>query len=233
VAVEVIGGLVMTTFLYRLYNADDELLYIGISKSAIHRLHEHLTQQPWADQVAKQTIERYETRDAAVIAERNAIQSEAPTHNIVHNKGITWKQQKQLRYAEPAAAIEYGEGATLQVTRYTSEQFQPIQRITERWTQRLLHKALTAINDAVVQSGRADGFDETDAFEDVLRSMRYLPFADGCRLCMKDGNDDDGTWLRWPVGVLQGGAFAYQCHVCGNVWRTWWSRQPVPLKVTA
>jgi predicted GIY-YIG superfamily endonuclease len=75
----------MTTYLYRLWDDADRLLYVGISKSAIHRLHEHLTEQPWADQIVKQTVERHATRQAALAAEKYAIQTEGPLHNIVHS----------------------------------------------------------------------------------------------------------------------------------------------------
>lgn len=76
----------MSHYLYRLFNKNDELLYVGISKSAIHRLHQHLEKQPWAEQVAKQTIERFPHRAALEAAEKVAIQNEHPIHNITHNK---------------------------------------------------------------------------------------------------------------------------------------------------
>jgi predicted GIY-YIG superfamily endonuclease len=103
-AVEVIGGLVMTTFLYRLYNANDELLYIGISKSAIHRLHTHLVHQPWGAQIVKQTVERFEKRSDAIQAETLAIKSEQPKHNIVHNYADSRPQTKWLEI-HPASDV--------------------------------------------------------------------------------------------------------------------------------
>lgn len=76
----------MNTYLYRLWTKDDELLYIGISKNAIARLYQHLEGKPWADQIHKQTVEKYVDRDAAAYAEKLAIQTEAPLHNVVYNK---------------------------------------------------------------------------------------------------------------------------------------------------
>jgi predicted GIY-YIG superfamily endonuclease len=104
VAAEVIGGLVMTTFLYRLYNTDDELLYIGISKSAIHRLHTHLVHQPWGAQIVKQTVERFEKRSDAVEAETLAIKSEQPKHNIIHNQTDSRPETKWLEI-HPASDV--------------------------------------------------------------------------------------------------------------------------------
>lgn len=79
-------GTSVNHYLYRLFDANDQLLYVGISKSAIHRLHQHLEQQPWGDQVASQRIERFPTRQAVEAAEKQAIEREAPIHNVIYNK---------------------------------------------------------------------------------------------------------------------------------------------------
>jgi hypothetical protein len=76
---------VTCTCLYRLYGPADELLYVGISKSALLRLGQHLGEKPWADQVTRTTIDWYDTREAAAAAEVAAIVSERPLHNITHN----------------------------------------------------------------------------------------------------------------------------------------------------
>lgn len=76
----------MSHYLYRLYDANDQLLYVGISKSAIRRLHQHLEAQPWSEQIATQTIERYATRIELEAAEKQAIEREAPIHNVIYNK---------------------------------------------------------------------------------------------------------------------------------------------------
>lgn len=74
-----------TTSLYRLYDAEDVLLYVGISKSALMRLGQHLSDKPWAVDVARTTVEWYPTREEAAAAEVAAILTEKPLHNIVHN----------------------------------------------------------------------------------------------------------------------------------------------------
>jgi predicted GIY-YIG superfamily endonuclease len=76
----------MATFLYRLYDSEDQLIYVGVSKSAVRRLEQHLRDKPWADQIARQTAQAYPSRDAAIEAERQAIQKEKPKKNILHNK---------------------------------------------------------------------------------------------------------------------------------------------------
>lgn len=72
------------TSLYRHFDASGTLLYVGISKGAIARLQAHEGSSHWANQIARVTIARHPTRDAALAAERMAIRSEGPLHNIVH-----------------------------------------------------------------------------------------------------------------------------------------------------
>lgn len=72
------------TSLYRHYSADEELLYIGISVSALSRLGQHEKHAPWFDLISRVTVEHFETRDEALEAERLAIQTENPTHNKHH-----------------------------------------------------------------------------------------------------------------------------------------------------
>lgn len=89
------GQTQVSHYLYRLYNDKDELLYIGISKSAIHRLHQHLETQPWAEQIAKQTIERFASRQKLESAERKAILKEKPKHNITYNDANAYTARRR------------------------------------------------------------------------------------------------------------------------------------------
>lgn len=79
--------MIKTCYLYRLFDADDALLYIGISRSALGRLGEHLGEKTWAGEVVRTTIHPFGSRDEAAAAERAAIQSERPRYNIQHNHG--------------------------------------------------------------------------------------------------------------------------------------------------
>lgn len=75
------------TALYRLYDADDRLLYVGISKRPAVRWAEHAIDKAdlwWAD-VVRKTVEWFETREEAETAEVRAIRTEKPEHNKAHN----------------------------------------------------------------------------------------------------------------------------------------------------
>ena len=88
----------MTSFLYRLWNGD-QLLYVGISKSYLRRLTEHMETQPWAGLITKVTTEVYDTRELAAQAERLAVQTEKPLHNILLQKKETPQESAQRQWA--------------------------------------------------------------------------------------------------------------------------------------
>lgn len=72
------------TALYRHYNADGALLYVGISNSPIYRLRQHEA-SAWFFNISNVSIEWHATERAARAAERKAIAVERPLHNRAHN----------------------------------------------------------------------------------------------------------------------------------------------------
>lgn len=73
------------TGLYRLYSAQGELLYVGIADNIPTRLKQHSKDKPWWPQVASTAFQQFTTRAEAEAAEKRAIQTERPVHNVVHN----------------------------------------------------------------------------------------------------------------------------------------------------
>ena len=78
----------MNTCIYRAFDIDGRLLYVGISLWLINRLSGHRRSAAWFEHVATISIERHETRAAAMAAEAAAIISERPLHNIQHRPKI-------------------------------------------------------------------------------------------------------------------------------------------------
>lgn len=70
------------TYLYRHYDKAGLLLYVGISLSAVKRLAQHRAASNWFPQIAKVTIEAFDTRADALVAERVAIDRECPVYNV-------------------------------------------------------------------------------------------------------------------------------------------------------
>ena len=73
------------TALYRHYNADGVLLYVGVSLSPMARTSSHSSYSEWFDSVARIDIEWHENRLEALKAEKQAIQSELPTQNKIYS----------------------------------------------------------------------------------------------------------------------------------------------------
>ncbi|MEU8334716.1 GIY-YIG nuclease family protein [Micromonospora tulbaghiae] len=74
------------TSLYRLFDADRRLLYIGITLNIGSRWKTHSGQKPDWSLVAHAEVEHLPTREAALAAERAAIQAEKPAWNVIHNR---------------------------------------------------------------------------------------------------------------------------------------------------
>lgn len=72
------------TSLYRFYDAQGRLLYVGITQRGRGRFHDHEADKAWWIDVATAAVDHYPTRAAAAIAERRAITRECPMHNTVH-----------------------------------------------------------------------------------------------------------------------------------------------------
>lgn len=81
------------TDLYRQYDKDENLLYIGISINARARHVQHKVSSEWVAEVATIRIENYSTRADAEKAEREAIANERPLYNSQH---ATYKRPKPI-----------------------------------------------------------------------------------------------------------------------------------------
>jgi hypothetical protein len=101
--------------LYRHFDADGRLLYIGISLEPIIRLRRH-RQSSWAADIRRIEVMTYPDRASAELAETNAIQSELPVHNVLkrrvpkiaHPKRIS-EPLKSLREPNPDQMRMIGE----------------------------------------------------------------------------------------------------------------------------
>ncbi len=72
------------TFLYRLFDAHGDLLYIGIAENWANRRANHVSCKPWWPEVADGRVERIPPRPEALEIERQAIWNERPRYNVTH-----------------------------------------------------------------------------------------------------------------------------------------------------
>lgn len=71
--------------LYRFFNTDGDLLYIGITIDPGSRWKGHAADKKWWHEVTTITLEHHPSRVAVEAAEIAAIQTEHPRYNIRHN----------------------------------------------------------------------------------------------------------------------------------------------------
>lgn len=68
--------------LYRMYDGDDHLLYVGITLDVAHRFADHRQGKTWWADVATIRLEHFGTRADLEAAEVAAIVAERPVHNV-------------------------------------------------------------------------------------------------------------------------------------------------------
>lgn len=72
------------TALYRFFDGDDVLLYVGVSRWPLCRMTQHAREKSWWRSVVRSTIEWLPDRATAMATERMAIGLERPRHNVTH-----------------------------------------------------------------------------------------------------------------------------------------------------
>jgi predicted GIY-YIG superfamily endonuclease len=87
-------------YLYRAFDSQNQLLYVGISNQWHHRLHQHEKSAAWIEQADYVKIERFSDRESVSVAEREAVKTEKPLHNKVFNEDYEaalahWKKIKR------------------------------------------------------------------------------------------------------------------------------------------
>jgi hypothetical protein len=68
-------------YVYRMYSADDVLLYVGMAYEVSVRENVHRYTTPWGDQIDRVEVTEYPTRSEAAAAESEAIRTERPRWN--------------------------------------------------------------------------------------------------------------------------------------------------------
>lgn len=80
---------------YRVYDAEGRLLYVGCTGTGIARLHQQAAAEWWA-MGACVTLEHFDTIEAARLVERDAIMREEPVFNV-RRYGLSDEKVAELR----------------------------------------------------------------------------------------------------------------------------------------
>jgi predicted GIY-YIG superfamily endonuclease len=75
--------------LYRFFDANGVLLYIGATSNFANRAAHHAARQPWWTDVTDIKVEHLESREALLAAEKDAIDIEGPLHNVIYGSAPT------------------------------------------------------------------------------------------------------------------------------------------------
>lgn len=116
----------MSYSVYRCYDADGQVLYIGHSARVLGRLAEHAETKDWWKRVTNVTVEHYASRIEASTAETAAIEAEAPEMNqragalIAKDRSATLEVRRAIGHRIRAARrranikqVELGEALNL------------------------------------------------------------------------------------------------------------------------
>lgn len=71
--------------LYRFFDSAEQLLYVGITMNPTARWPEHRRSKAWWCEVATITLETFDSRKEVLDAEQDAIKTEHPLYNVMHN----------------------------------------------------------------------------------------------------------------------------------------------------
>lgn len=76
-------------YVYRCFDADDRLMYVGLTLDRAHRYRTHRSGTPWWPDVTRITSTRYDDDEEARRVEASTIARCSPRHNVVHNGGLS------------------------------------------------------------------------------------------------------------------------------------------------
>lgn len=91
------------TALYRLFDAQGRLLYVGIAFNPRGRWRGHCSTKSWWQQVDRREVEWYDSRSAALAAEGVAIIKERPLYNVAGTEESSPPAPPKLRKARSTA----------------------------------------------------------------------------------------------------------------------------------
>jgi hypothetical protein len=191
------------TDLYRFYDADDRLLYVGISLHAAQRASEHRRDKPWWPDVARMNVEHLDgDRKTAEAAERRAIVNERPLHNVTWNVATT-NDSSGTPIEFDAICLLWREHDTLA---------RAVDQIATRF-------------DESEDEGIPSRVEFLGLIDAISRSIIY---GDLCERCRDRGDLDLAVRYQahYPIALKKDGPAnawcAYQC-ACGHTWKCGWT----------
>lgn len=85
--------------LYRIYNKEGALLYVGATTNPSLRFNYHAQNRLWWGEASEIKLQHCGSVDELAEAELTAIQTEKPKFNLLHSKPATWSRKPRQRRA--------------------------------------------------------------------------------------------------------------------------------------
>lgn len=178
-----------STAVYRVCDAKKRLLYVGLSKSPLRRAAQHAESKNWWMDVARIDVVWFATRAQAEVAERAAIESEHPMHNIRHARTAPSTKRKDIIILAPRDQEWMGDSCRSCVRAGVFSEIHYPSRLQIRWEKNAVDCAYAC--DACGAAWRC-GY--TLGLLLTMRGHEVVP------LCLRD----DVEWtksLRWVAGI--------------------------------
>ena len=206
----------MSQQLYRMFNAQGELLYIGISTSALARFAQHKADKPWSAEVVRMDIESHDC-DRSHIAEleAQAIRAEKPKYNVKHNNGCELMLSAQAD-AHNSDAVESPRRSVFDHVHLARHKC-PGQYFA-------LQASLAEFVEATCLD--VDYSDAIQSLEAIVGQMAYALSIPDEHDCPRDESFahymyGPGT-STYPLRRRADGKGTHYCHRCGKTWSSWW-----------
>lgn len=133
--------------LYRWYNWENKLLYVGITSNIGARIKDHKRQSGWANEAEYIELEWFYTREEVEAAERVAIRNEKPKYNKAHTIFDEFRNKKdsldRIPYPENGRLAEKFEWFAKEIRKQERdlaeyrEQFRRVQDLEESINDRI------------------------------------------------------------------------------------------------
>lgn len=118
--------------LYRFFDSNGQLLYVGISNNWIARLHQHYKHSEWFTHVASATFEHFDTRKEVEFAELKAIRTEGAIYNKAFNPNF---ESPTIHFQKIKSWVYYGIEPDEKHTELITDLIE-IQKIDSAWSKK-------------------------------------------------------------------------------------------------
>jgi hypothetical protein len=200
------------TDLYRFYDIDGQLLYVGISLHAAMRASQHKGDKDWWPDVVNMAVEHLEVERAeAHTIERQAIIDEKPLHNITHN--------------QPHRGVPDGDDGVIEFDASMIVDMYDVEAVTAYNNLAAAMDAIAKLCDQRARDGAHIGTraDFLHVFDGLSRSLVYGDCCDKCGEIRSPFilRRESERWARC----------GYLCPGCGAQWSCGWTTDLAILAV--